>query len=131
MSNLDTDERIEKFLDGVEDLNQKFREDHEDFFSKSVVERRGIENGNEYLKNGVGPAVLLYIGARSKHGITPITPEQFQNIENNMNGWLELYARCHGEEIEASFSLREAAVLFIETHNIFDVAQILTRIPER
>lgn len=131
MSNLDTDERIEKFLESVEDLNQKFYKDHKDFFSKSVVERRGIENGNEYLKNGVGPAILLYIEARSKNEIIPITPKQFQDIENSMNGWLGLYARCHGEEIEISVSLREAAVLFIETHNIFDVAQILTRIPER
>ena len=48
-----------------------------------------------------------------------------------MNGWLEIYARYHGEDIEANFSIREASLLFLETHDIQDVAEMLTKIPKK
>ena len=35
------------------------------------------------------------------------------------------------EDIEANFSIREASLLFLETHDIQDVAEMLTKIPKK
>ena len=48
-----------------------------------------------------------------------------------MNTWFELYAACYGVDLEADWALREAAELLIDTHNIRDVATILTQVPDR
>jgi hypothetical protein len=48
-----------------------------------------------------------------------------------MNDWFELYAACYGVDVDSDVALREAAELLIDTHNIKDVAQILTGVPER
>ena len=80
---------------------------------------------------GFGPVIAMYIEARIKGKLIPITPEQFERIESIMNGWLEIYAKYHGEDIEANFSIREASLLFLETHDIQDVAEMLTKIPKK
>ena len=80
---------------------------------------------------GFGPAIAMYIEARIKGKLIPITPEQFERIESIMNGWLEIYAKYNGEDIEANFSIREASLLFLETHDIQDVAEMLTKIPKK
>jgi hypothetical protein len=48
-----------------------------------------------------------------------------------MNTYLELYAACYGADIDASFAVTEAAELLVDTHNIHDVATMLTHVPER
>jgi len=48
-----------------------------------------------------------------------------------VNTWLELYARCYGVSAEVDYTVREAAELLIETHDLTDVAQLLTAVPER
>lgn len=83
-----------------------------------------------YLQDGVGQAVAVYVDARSGEW-TRFDKRDFQRLEAAMNTWLELYARCYGHEIEADFTVREAAEAFVDTHNIHDVARILTHIPAR
>ncbi|MFC7057100.1 hypothetical protein [Halovenus salina] len=48
-----------------------------------------------------------------------------------MNDWLALYTACYGVDTEPDVTLRVAAELLVDTHNIRDVAQILTGVPER
>lgn len=83
-----------------------------------------------YLREGVGPAVWTYVEART-NGLVAIQPVDFARLERAMNGWLELYARCYGTDIDAEFTVREAAQLLLETRNIRDVAQLLTHVPSR
>lgn len=85
----------------------------------------------DILQNGVGPAVSLYIEARTGGEMVHFPPDEYRALEGAVNDWLDLYAACYGADIDAAVTLRVAAELLIDTHNVKDVAQILTGIPER
>jgi len=84
-----------------------------------------------YLREGAGPAVSLYVEARTGGRMVHFPPDEYHALENAMNDWFELYAACYGVDIDSDVALRKAAELLIDTHNIKDVAQILTGVPER
>lgn len=84
-----------------------------------------------YLREGAGPAISLYIEARTGGLMVHFPPEKYHALEGAMNDWLALYAGCYGVEMSADYALREAAELLVDTHNIKDVAQILTGVPNR
>lgn len=84
-----------------------------------------------YLRDGAGPAVSLYVEARTGENMVHFEPDRYHALENAMNDWFELYAACYGVDVSAEVALREAAELLIDTHNIKDVAQILTGVPDR
>lgn len=88
------------------------------------------ERAMEFLREGVGPAVMVYVDARTGEWVR-FSDIEHSLLERAMNDYLTLYARCFGEQIDAEFSVREAAELLVETHNILDVAQLLTHVPER
>lgn len=83
-----------------------------------------------YLREGVGEAVAVYVDARTGTW-ERFGTEEFDDLEWAMNAYLELYARCYGHDIDADFSVREAAEALTDTHNIADVAYVLTSVPER
>ncbi|PSP20051.1 hypothetical protein BRC61_07835 [Halobacteriales archaeon QH_10_65_19] len=89
------------------------------------------EQAMSYLRDGAGPAVSLYVEARTGGRMVHFPPDQYHALENAMNDWFELYAACYGVDVESDVALREAAELLVDTHNIKDVAQILTGVPER
>lgn len=130
MLSSDTDEKLEEFSERIETLSGTLQDE---------IKMARVGNGEgigqkgaamECLMKGFGPSIAIYIEARLKGNLIPITPEQFLKLESIMNGWLELYTEYLGEKVEANFSIREAAVLFLETHDIQDVAEILTRVPK-
>ena len=83
-----------------------------------------------YLREGVGPAVMVYVDARTDEWHR-FEPDDFERLEGAMNTWLELYAACYGVDIDAAFTVRKAAELLLDTHNVHDVAQVLTHVPDR
>lgn len=85
----------------------------------------------EFLRNGVGPVVSIYVEARSSDDWTRFPPVEHSLLERSLNDFLELYARCFGYEIECQFSVREAAETVVQTHNVRDTAQLLTKVPPR
>jgi hypothetical protein len=85
------------------------------------------EQAMEYLREGVGEAVWLYVDARV-NGFVHIPPDAFEDLEGAMNTWLELYTACYGVQTDADFTVRKAAELLLETHNIKDTAAMLTRV---
>ncbi|ELZ12982.1 hypothetical protein NP511_15845 [Natrinema thermotolerans] len=88
-------------------------------------------DADAYLRDGVGPAVWLYVEGRTGGRTVPFTEAELAALETAMNRWLECYTRCHGVDLEAAFTVREAAELLLETRNVVDTAQLLTRVPER
>lgn len=88
------------------------------------------EQALAYLREGAGQAVWCYIEGRTGE-FTRFDPDEFERLEEAMNTWFELYARCYGAEIDAEFTVREAAEVLVETHNIHDVARVLTHVPSR
>lgn len=88
------------------------------------------ERAMTYLREGFGQAVWCYVDART-NGFDQIDPDDFSTLEGAMNEWLGLYASCYGYEIEADATIRKAAELLLETHNVRDTAQVLTHVPGR
>jgi len=83
-----------------------------------------------FLRQGAGPAVSLYVEARTGGQMVHFPPAKYHALEGAMNTWLELYAACYGVDLEADWAIREAAELLVDTHNIKDVAVMLTHVPE-
>ncbi|SEH14981.1 hypothetical protein SAMN04487967_1861 [Natronorubrum sediminis] len=90
-----------------------------------------VVDPSPYLREGAGRAILLYVDARTGEQFVHLSPAEFEALERALNHWLECYARCHGVELDATFSVREAAELLLDTRNIDDVAQLLTGVPPR
>lgn len=112
----------------IADLSQRADQDRRHF--DPPADPPDEELAMTYLREGFGQAVWCYVDARTD-GFDHIDPETFEALEDAMNGWLELYARCYGYDITAEFTVRKAAELLLETHNVRDTAVMLTHVPER
>ena len=88
------------------------------------------ERAMEFLREGFGQAVGVYVQARAGDGQVRFSPRESDRLERAMNDWLELYAACYGVDIDADHPLRKGAELLIDTENIKDVAVVLTRVPD-
>jgi len=89
------------------------------------------ERATEFLQDGVGPAIAIYVEARSDDGWTRFPDVEHSLLERALNDYLELYARCYGYDVDPAVSVREAAETLLGTHNVKDTAQLLTKVPPR
>lgn len=87
------------------------------------------ERALAYCRRGLWPVLALYVDRRGAGA--RLGQPHHGRLEEALNVWLDLYARCYGESITPAFSVREAAELFVSTHNVRDVAQLLTDVPDR
>jgi hypothetical protein len=89
------------------------------------------ERAVEFLREGVGEVVSVYVEARTGE-FAPLDGDEMDGMERALNDWLELYARCHGERIEADLSVREVTeAVVMDTHDLADAAALLTGVPDR
>ncbi|WP_323190145.1 hypothetical protein [Halostella sp. PRR32] len=88
------------------------------------------ERALTYLREGFGPTVALYLECRTGGRAVRFDSDEFARLQRTMNEWLELYAACYGVEIEANVTVRTAAEALIDTHNVVDVAHVLTGVPD-
>lgn len=116
------------YRERIDRLARKAREEKRRY-DTDTDEDTDEERASRYLREGFGPTVALYVELRTGGRMAPFSPDEFDELELAMNNWLELYARCYDEELKHDFSVREAAELLVETRNIHDVAEILTRVP--
>ncbi|MEF8812986.1 MAG: hypothetical protein V5A55_04110 [Halovenus sp.] len=119
----------ERFASRIHDLADRATEDCAAF--DPPADPPDEEQAMTYLREGAGPAVSLYVEGRTGGLSVHFPPDEYRALESAMNDWLELYAACYGVDLQAEFTVREAAQLLVDTHNIGDVAQILTGVPER
>ena len=89
MSSSNTDERLDDFSDRIEILEGELQREMEKNHNGRLVEWK---SALECLMMGFGPVIAMYIEARIKGKLIPITPEQFERIESIMNGWLEIFS---------------------------------------
>jgi len=87
------------------------------------------ERAMEYLRNGVGPAVAVYCESHTG-GDPAVTGDDLGRLQAAFDEWLSLYARCYGVDLEGSYPVRTAAELLVDTHDVVDVAELLTGVPE-
>ena len=84
-----------------------------------------------YLREVFGPAVAVYIDARTGGDHVRLNAEDLSLLRRAINDGLALYLRCYGSERDPDVSVRTAAELLVETHNVRDTAQLLTDVPSR
>lgn len=89
------------------------------------------ELATSYLREGVGPAIWIYVEGRTGGRRVPFSPAELEALETAMNDWLECYTYCYGVEFDAAFTVREAAELLLETRNVHDVGLFLTGVPRQ
>jgi len=111
----------------IRELAERAERDREAF--QPPADPPDEERAMGYLRQGAGPAIWLYVEARVD-GFVHLPAEEFDALESAMNDWFELYARCYGVDIDAEFTVREAAEALLDTHNVHDVSRILTHVPE-
>ncbi|MDY7081034.1 MAG: hypothetical protein SXQ77_01170 [Halobacteria archaeon] len=104
-------------------------EEHRREFESNIGEKPAEDEAMHYLREGFGPCVSLYIESRTGGRLIEYSEDEFETLESAMNSWLDLYVRCYGVEAEHDHTLREAAKLLIDTHNVHDTARVLTQVP--
>ena len=114
--------------DRIAELSERARRDREEFEPPPDPPDEAAALG--YLTDGVGSVVGLYVDARTGEKVR-FDEAEFALLERALNDWLELYAACYGVDIDAAFTVREAAELLVDTHSIRDTAMLLTQVPER
>ena len=117
------------YRDRIDALAESAREDRRAFDPPADPPDRA--RAVEFLREGVGEVVSVYVEARTGE-YAPLDREEMDGLETAMNDWLELYARCHGREIDAELTVREVAqTVVMDTYDLADAARILTGVPER
>jgi len=89
------------------------------------------ERALELLRTGVGPTLAIYCEARTSGSRIRFPDAEFDRLEETLDRWLALYAACYGVDLDGEYSVRTAAELLVDTHNVRDVATVLTGVPER
>ncbi|SNR52294.1 hypothetical protein [Halorubrum vacuolatum] len=82
-------------------------------------------------RDGLGPVVGLYVEARTAADPVRFSATEMQRLHAATNDWLAVYARCHGVEADPDVTVREAAEALVATHDITDVAALLTGLHRR
>jgi len=87
------------------------------------------ERALDCLREGFAPTLRLYVGSRSWG--ERLDSAHRERLATVANGWLELYCRCYGVDLAPEYPLRSMAETFVDTHDLRDVARVLTHVPDR
>lgn len=113
----------------IESVVEQYRMDREQF--DRPVDPPEPDRSMDYCREGLGPAVMIYVDARTSDWGVRFSERDFDLLHEAINGYLSLYTACYGVETDPDTTVREAAELLLDTHNIRDVAAMLTGVPER
>lgn len=117
------------YADRIAELAEAAREEREGFDPPTSLPDR--ERALGYLHDGFGPVVALYLDAHTGEDGARFSEVELSLLERAMNDWLALYLHCHGAGRDPDVTVREAAALLVETHDVRDTAQRLTGVPPR
>lgn len=117
------------YAERIAELAEQAREERNAFEPPASLPAE--ERGLEYLREGFGPAVALYVEARTGEAHVRFSADELSTLQAAINDWLALYLRCYGSARDPDVTVREAAELLVETHNVRDTAQLLTDVPPR
>ena len=87
------------------------------------------ERAMAFLREGLGPLVVLYLDARTADEAVVFSDEELARFHRATNDWLALYARCYGVSMEPDATIRKAAEVLVGTDDIRATAQLLTHVP--
>jgi len=84
------------------------------------------ERALEAARDGLGPVVACYLEARTGEDPPRFSAREHRLLRRATRDWLECFARCHGVAHESDATVRAAAELLLDTHDIVAVARLLT-----
>ncbi|QKY21752.1 hypothetical protein B4589_012165 [Halolamina sp. CBA1230] len=84
----------------------------------------------EVARDGLGPVVACYVEARTSDDPPRFSAREHRLLRQATRDWLECFARCHGVAHDSDATVRAAAELLLETHDVVAVAELLTGVPE-
>jgi len=116
-----------EYFPRIESIADQYRADRAAF--ERPADPPAADEAMGYLREGLGPAVMVYVDARTNDWGVEFSGREFELLHEAINGYLELYAACYGVDLDADFTVRETAELLLDTHNIKDVAAMLTQVP--
>ncbi|WP_049999015.1 hypothetical protein [Halococcus sediminicola] len=117
------------YRDRIETLAARAANDRETFDPPSNPPDE--ERAMGFLREGLGPLVALYLEARTADWDVEFSGAELEKFHRATNDWLALYTQCYGVTMDPDTTIRKAAEVLIETHNIRDTAQLLTQVPPR
>lgn len=117
------------YSERVREVHRQYRRDEETF--AHPADPPAPERATTLCRTGLGPTVMLYVDARTDDRGVRFGADEFALLTAALNGYLELYAACYGVDADPDATLREAAELLLDTHNVVDVAAVLTGVPDR
>jgi hypothetical protein len=120
---------MSRYAERIAELHARARRDDRTFSPPS--DPPAGDEAMRYLREGFGECVAVYLDARTGGPPVRFEREEFDRLEDAMNTWLSLYARCHGVDLDASFTVRTAAEVLVDTHDVARTAAVLTHVPER
>lgn len=118
-----------EYSERVREVHARFQEDWSSF--EDPVDPPDEDRAMELCREGLGPVVKVYVDGHTGGRNVKFTAAEMDDLHQALNGYLELYARCYGVDVDPDVTVRKAAELLIDTHNIRDVAQLLTHVPDR
>lgn len=118
-----------RFWERIKPLSERARRDREHF--ERPEDPPDEQQALAFLREGVGPAISIYVEGRTGGERVPFTDVELSLLERSLNNWLSLYAACYGEDLDADFSIRQAAEVLVDTRDVVDTARVLTQIPDR
>ncbi|AQL41420.1 hypothetical protein BV210_01240 [Halorientalis sp. IM1011] len=113
----------------IQTVVERYRRDREAF--ERPADPPAEESAMDFCREGLGPTVMIYVDARANDWGVEFSEREFDLLHEALNGYLSLYAACYGVETDPDTTVRAAAELLLDTHNIRDVAAVLTGVPER
>lgn len=120
--------RPSPYVHRVRDLADEAREARR---TTDVGEEPDPEAALEHARDGLGPVVALYVEAHTGGRRTRFSGEELSLLHRATGDWLTCYARAHGVDHDAEVTVREAAEALLDTHDVTDVARVLTGVPGR
>ena len=120
---------MSQYAERIADLHERARQDERAF--SPPADPPAEAEAMRYLREGFGEAVTVYLNARTGGQLVRFGTEEFERLQWAMNTWLSLYARCYGVEVESDYTVRTAAEVLIDPHDLKGTAAVLTHVPPR
>lgn len=116
-----------RYADRIERLAQEARAAREEWDrdAPDPDEQRALEAA----RDGLGPVVACYVEARTSDDPPRFSAREHRLLRRATQDWLECFARFHGVAHDSDATVRGAAELLLETHDVVAVAELLTGVP--
>lgn len=122
-------ESVSRYAERIADLAAEARRARESFEAPTAPpdEDRAVA----CARDGLGDVVALYVEARLEDEPVRFSAEEFDQLHRATNDWLAQYAGCYGVDVDPEATVRRAAELLVETHDVVETATLLTGVPDR